>query len=224
MSDMPMPAAATGSMSMMWTPMPGETWLGAAASFLGMWTVMMAAMMLPSLVPMLWRYRRAVVSSGRMHLAWLTAVVGLGYFFVWIVLGATVFPLGAALAALATRQPALGRVAPIAGGAVVLIAGLLQLSAWKARRVARCLEAPGCGPKLSADRRTAWRHGLHLGFHCVQCCAELMVVGLVVGVMDVRVMAAVTAAITAERLAPAWMHVARGVGAVLVVAGVLLIG
>jgi hypothetical protein len=51
-----------------------------------------------------------------------------------------------------------------------------------------------------------------------------MVVGLVVGVMDVRVMAAVTAAITAERLAPVWMHVARGIGAVLVVAGVLLIG
>jgi predicted metal-binding membrane protein len=36
---------------------PGQTWPGAAASFLGMWVVMMVAMMLPSLVPMLRRYR-----------------------------------------------------------------------------------------------------------------------------------------------------------------------
>ena len=45
-------------------PMPGGwTWPGAAASFLGMWVVMMVAMMLPSLVPMLWRYRQAVPAS-----------------------------------------------------------------------------------------------------------------------------------------------------------------
>src|SRR6266404_10001574 len=57
MGEMPMPGGWT--MSMAWMRMPGQTWLGAAASFLGMWVVMMVAMMLPSLVPMLWRYRRA---------------------------------------------------------------------------------------------------------------------------------------------------------------------
>src|ERR1700686_5765224 len=48
------------TMSMAWMRMSGQTWLGAAASFMGMWVVMMVAMMLPSLVPMLWRYRQAV--------------------------------------------------------------------------------------------------------------------------------------------------------------------
>ena len=55
MGGMPMPGGWT--MSMTWMRMPGQTWPGAAASFLGMWIVMMVAMMLPSLVPMLWRYR-----------------------------------------------------------------------------------------------------------------------------------------------------------------------
>ena len=57
MGEMPMPGGWT--MSMAWMPICGQTWPGAAASFLGMWVVMMVAMMLPSLVPMLWRYRQA---------------------------------------------------------------------------------------------------------------------------------------------------------------------
>src|SRR5580700_5627421 len=70
-------------MSMAWMRMPGETWTGTAASFLGMWIVMMVAMMLPSLIPMLWRYRRAVMRAGETRLGRLTTLVGLGYFFVW---------------------------------------------------------------------------------------------------------------------------------------------
>src|SRR5262249_30134326 len=62
MGEMPMPGGWT--MSMAWMRMPGQTWLGAAASFLGMWVVMMVAMMLPSLAPMLWRYRQAVGRTG----------------------------------------------------------------------------------------------------------------------------------------------------------------
>jgi predicted metal-binding membrane protein len=48
MGEMPMPGGWT--MSMAWMRMPGQTWPGAAAAFLSMWVVMMAAMMLPSLV------------------------------------------------------------------------------------------------------------------------------------------------------------------------------
>src|SRR5262245_30324635 len=58
MGGMPMPGGWT--MSMAWTPMQGLTWVAAAAWFIGMWVVMMMAMMLPSLVPMLRRYRRSV--------------------------------------------------------------------------------------------------------------------------------------------------------------------
>jgi Predicted metal-binding integral membrane protein (DUF2182) len=60
MSAMGMPMPGGWTMSMVWMRMPGQTWLGAATSFLGMWIVMMVAMMLPSLVPMLRRY-----STGR---------------------------------------------------------------------------------------------------------------------------------------------------------------
>ena len=211
------------TMSMAWMRMPGQTWPGAAASFLGMWVVMMVAMMLPSLVPMLWRYRQAVGRTGETRLGRLTALVGVGYFFVWTVFGMAAFPLGVALAAIEMQQPALARAVPIAVGVVVLIAGALQLTAWKARHLACCREAPGRGRTLPADAGTAWRHGLRLGLHCSHCCAGLMAILLVIGVMDLRAMAVVAAAITVERLAPAGERVARAIGAVVVGAGLFLI-
>src|SRR5467141_3626517 len=196
--------------------MPGSTWLGAAASFLAMWVVMMVAMMLPSLVPTLWRYRQAGLGP-------LTALVAVGYFLVWTVFRMAAFPLGVALAAIEMEQPALARAVPIAVGVVVLIAGSLQLSAWKARHLACCREIPGRGRTLPADAGTAWRHGLRLGLHCSRCCVGLIVILLVIGVMDLRAMAVVAAAITVERLAPAGERVARGTGAVAVGAGLFLI-
>jgi len=185
--------------------------------------VMTVAMMLPSLVPMLWRYRQAVGRAGETRLDRLTVLVGVGYVFVWTVCGVGAFPLGVALAAIEMRQPALARAVPIAVGLVVLIAGSLQLTGWKARHLACCREAPGRGRTLAADARTAWRHGLRLGLHCSRCCAGLMTILLVIGLMDLRVMAVVAAAITVERLAPAGERVARVIGAVVVGTGVLLI-
>ncbi len=133
MGEMPMPGGWT--MSMAWMRMPGQTWPGAAASFLGMWVMMMVAMMMPSLVPMLWRYRRAVGRTSETRLGRLTALVGVGYFFVWTVFGMAAFPLGVALAAIEMQQPALSRAVPIAVDVVVLIAGSVQFSAWKARHL-----------------------------------------------------------------------------------------
>jgi predicted metal-binding membrane protein len=221
MREMPMPGGWT--MSMAWMRMPGQTWPGAAASFLGMWVVMMVAMMLPCLIPMLRRYRQALGRTGEARLGRLTALVGAGYFFVWTVLGAVAFPLGVTLAAIEMRQPALARAVPLAAGVAVLIAGSLQLTAWKARRLACCREVPGRGHARPADAGTAWRHGVRLGLHCGHCCANLMVILLVLGIMDLGAMAVVTAAITAERLAPAGERVARAVGAVTLGAGLLLI-
>jgi len=221
MGEMPMPGDWT--MSMAWMRMPGQTWAGAAASFLGMWVVMMVAMMLPSVVPMLWRYRQAVGRTGERRLGRLTALVGVGYFFVWTVFGMAAFPLGVTLAAIEMQQPALARAVPIAAGGVVLVAGALQFTAWKAHHLASCREAPGHGCTLPADAGTAWRHGLRLGLHCSSGCAGLTAVLLVIGVMDLRAMAVVTAAITVERLAPAGDRVARAIGAGVVGAGLLLI-
>ena len=221
MGEMPMPGGWT--MSMTWMRMPGQTWLGAAASFLGMWVVMTAAMMLPSLVPMLTRYRQAVARTDETRLGRLTALVGVGYFLVWTAFGAAAFPLGVGLAALEMREPALARAVPITVGVVVLIAGSLQLTAWKARHLACCRDAPGLARTLLPDDAgTAWRHGLRIGLHCGYSCAAPMVILLVIGIMDLRVMAAVTAAITAERLLPAGERVARAIGALVVGAGFLL--
>ena len=221
MGGMPMPGGWT--MSMAWMLMPGQTWPGAAASFLGMWVAMMVAMMLPSLMPMLWRYRRAVGGAGEPRLGRLTALVGVAYFVVWAVVGMAVYPLGVALAAAGMQLPALARAVPIAVGAVVLIADALQFTAWKAHHLACCREAPGRGHTLPADAGMAWRHGLSLGLHCSYCCAGLTAMLLVIGVMDLRAMAVVTAAITVERLAPAGERVARAIGAVVVGAGLFLI-
>jgi predicted metal-binding membrane protein len=221
MRGMPMPGGWT--MSMAWMRMPGQTWPGAAASFLGMWVVMMAAMMLPSLVPMLDRYRRAVESTGETRLGPLTALVGLGYFFVWTVFGMLVFPLGVALASVEMQQPALARAVPIAIGLIVLIAGSIQLTAWKARRLSCCRQTLARDRALPADSATAWRHGLRLGLACARCCANLMAIPLILGVMDLRVMAVMTATITIERLAPAGERIARATGVAIVGTGLLLI-
>jgi predicted metal-binding membrane protein len=211
------------TMSMAWMRMPGQTWDDAAASFLGMWVVMMVAMMLPSLVPMLQRYRQAVRGTAETHLGRLTALVVVGYFVVWTVLGMAVFPWGVALVEVEMQHPALARTVPIAVGVVVLIAGGLQLTAWKARHLVCCREAPGGGCTLAADAATAWRHGLRLGLHCSFCCAGLMAILLVIGVMDLRTMAVVAAAITLERLAPSGERIARAIGVVVVGAGLFLI-
>jgi len=219
MDGMAMPGGWT--MSMAWMRMPGQTWPGAAASFLGMWLVMMVAMMLPSLLPMLERYRAAVGISGAAQLNRLTAVAAAAYFLVWTVPGMAVFPLGLALAEAAMRLPALARAVPVAAGLVVLAAGALQFSAWKARQLTCCRAAPGC--RLPANAVSAWRHGLRLGLHCTRCCAGLTAILLVLGVMDLRVMAAVTAAISAERLAPAGVRVARLIGVAAVGASLLLL-
>jgi predicted metal-binding membrane protein len=219
MGGMPMPGGWT--MSMAWMRMPGQTWPVAAASFLGMWLMMMVAMMLPSLVPRLWRYREAVAATAETRRGRLTALVGLGYFFVWTVYGFAAYVLGVRLAAIAMQQAAVARAVPIAVGVVVLLAGFLQLSAWKARHLACYRETRGSS--LPADALTAWRHGVRLGLHCCYCCANLMAILLVIGVMDLRAMIVVSAAITSERVAPAGESVARALGIVVVAAGLFMI-
>jgi predicted metal-binding membrane protein len=222
MGDMPMPGGWT--MSMAWMRMSGQTWLGAGVSFLGMWVVMMVAMMLPCLIPTLWRYRQAIAGERAKRLGWLTTLVGGGYFFVWTVLGIIIFPVGAGLAELEMQLPALSRAVPLAAAVVVLIAGAFQFTPWKTNHLACCRDTPGSRCKLQADGAAAWRQGLRLGLSCSYCCAGLMSILLVLGVMDLRTMVFVTVAITAERLAPAGEIVARVIGAVTIGMGVFLVG
>ncbi|HVP38461.1 MAG TPA: DUF2182 domain-containing protein, partial [Candidatus Saccharimonadales bacterium] len=215
-----MPGAWT--MSMAWMRMPGQSWPGAAATFLGMWVVMMLAMMLPSLVPVLWS-RRAPPGTGALRDAGLAAVAAAGYFCVWAVLGACVYPPGLALAAAEMRWPSLSRWAPAAAGVALLLAGGVQLTDWKARHLACCRSGPACGAPRVRGARDAWREGLRLGAHCGLCCAGYMAALLVCGVMDLGVMTAVAAGITVERLALRPRRVARIAGAIILAAGALSI-
>jgi predicted metal-binding membrane protein len=219
MGGMPMPGG--WKMSMTW--MPGQDWSGAALSFLGMWFVMMMAMMMPSLAPMLLRYRQAIGTKWHGPVGWLTVLVGAGYFFVWTVFGIAIFPLGVALATAEMQRPELSRSVPVAAGVVVLIAGLLQFTGWKAQQLACCRQAAGCSSVMPASVGTAWLQGLRFGLHCSQCCFGLIIILLVIGVMDLRMMAVVAAAITAERLAPARVPVAQTIGVLVAGAGLFLI-
>jgi predicted metal-binding membrane protein len=209
MGEIPMPGG--WMLSLFWVPMCGQTWAAAAASFVAMWAVMMVAMMLPSVLPMLWRLGLAP-----------GALAGAGYFLVWTVLGLAVFTVCTALAETVMQTPALARAVPISMGLVVLLAGAFQFTAWKARHLANC--RPAAASDLTVSRRTgtAWRYGVWLGLQCIRACAGLTAILLVIGVMDLRAMAVVAAVITAERLAPAGQRVAWAVGAVSIVAGVYL--
>jgi predicted metal-binding membrane protein len=217
----PMPGGWT--MSMMWMRMPGQTWGGAAASFIAMWCVMMAAMMLPSLIPTLRRYRQAVSATDGRQAGLLALLVGTGYFVVWTAFGMLVFLLGATLTAAEMQWPALARSVPLMAGAIVLIAGAVQFTHWKTCRLARCREALRHTAALPAHATSAWEQGMYLGLHCCLSCANLTAIQLVIGVMDLRAMVFVTVAITAERLVPASKLVAQAIGLVAIGAGMVLL-
>ncbi|MFC0691795.1 copper chaperone, partial [Paraburkholderia humisilvae] len=178
-SGMPMPGG--WSMSMAWSRMSGQSWPHVAASFTGMWALMMVAMMMPSITPILWRCHESLSRPGSARAGLLTVCVGVGYFLAWTLLGVAVFPAGAALAALEMHWPALSRVVPGAAGAVILAAGIVQFSAWKARHLAYCCgrSTPKTGGTSCVASAGAWvpasvaaatRYGMRQGLHCVYSC------------------------------------------------------
>jgi predicted metal-binding membrane protein len=178
-----------------------------------MWVAMMIPMMLPSFVPMLCGYREAIGEVRRGRRLMLAVIVSLGYFLVWSVTGLAAFPLSLTLT----------RTTPALIGIIVLIAGVIQFSAWKARHLECCRQSPKQGRELSADAFAAWRHGLRLGVHCFSSCLGLTTILLVIGMMDMRAIAAITTAIALERLAPAGERIAQAIGVAIVGVGLLMV-
>jgi predicted metal-binding membrane protein len=217
MGEMAMPG--DWMMSMTWMPMAGQSWPGAACNFLGMWMVMMVAMMLPSLLPRLVHYRAGF--TARAGSDWLTVAVGVGYFSIWALVGLIIFALGVTVAGIEMQSARTARVVPMVVGAIMIVSGVLQFSRWKARRLACCRSLPApCSPPAIGP---AWRHGMRLGFYCTTCCAGLTVALLAAGVMDLKAMAVIAVATTAERLAPAHWPAAQAIGVVMIAAGLLAI-
>jgi predicted metal-binding membrane protein len=200
--------------------MPRQQWYLELSGYLWMWMAMMVPMMLPSLVPMVSRFRRSVPAGGlRGH--GLTALVVLGYFAVWAGLGVVAYGGSAGVMVLKTRWGPAGQWLPGAAAVTLLLAGIAQLTTWKARQLALCRGEPGDDCHLGATGSSAFRHGLELGLGCSRSCGPLMLALLVTGMMEPLAMAAVTLAITAERLAPAPLRVVRAVGLAMLVGGVV---
>ncbi len=218
---MPMPGGWT--LSMMWTGMPGQDRLDAAAWFMVTWIVMMVAMMLPALVPALSSYRREVRGQSARGLGSLTTTAAAGYFSLWAAFGAGAYLLGLGVTAAELRWSVLARWAPIATGIVVLLAGAIQFTRWKARQLGRCREGLACAGEPSRDGWSTYRQGIGFGVHCALCCSGFMLVLLVTGMMELVTTAVLSMVITAERLAPRPEGARRAVGAVLLGAGVLLL-
>ena len=224
MSDgMAMPGGWT--MSMMWMPMAGQSWAGAAAMFLGMWLAMMVAMMLPSALPMLVIYRRVLAFRGEGRRAEAATVrMACGYFFVWLMVGAMAYAIGVAAAWATMRWAGLSRAVPAASGAALLLCGLFQFTPWKRACLRHCRDPLSfAADHLSGGRNDGWKLGLHHGAFCVACCWALMAIQLVLGVMNLAVMALVATVIALEKLIPRADLVVRLTGAAAMAAGTVMI-
>ncbi len=170
---MDMPGGWT--MSMMWTRMNGHSWFTSAANFQLMWLAMMAAMMLPSAVPMFLKTSRSPTSLSAM---------AAGYFTVWQAVGAGIYVLGILFAAAVMRWGGLSRAVPFLFVAILIGAGMFQFTAWKMASLRRCRLPFGCttsGNKHEAD----FRLGCQQGAACCVCCAAPMLV-LTAGVCNSR--------------------------------------
>ena len=184
--------------------------------FLVMWTVMMAAMMLPSVIPVVFAFIALVRPRGRTVLPATLAFVA-GYLVVWGLLGLPARGLVDGAARLVARVPALAH-----GAGVVLVAcGLYQLTPLKDACLVHCRV-----PQLFLGHH--WRDGLdgafllgaHHGLYCAGCCASLMVVLLVVGMMNLAWMVGLSALIALEKFLPAGRLIGRLAGGALVAVGV----
>jgi predicted metal-binding membrane protein len=203
-------------------PMPGDS-LREAVAFVGAWAVMMVAMMLPSFLPALLGYRRELREVDVRSVATQTVLAGVGYFLVWTSAGAIVYLLSVGVMTAEIRWPALGSSVPWSGGVVFLVAGAVQLTAWKARQLERCRMGLRCGRVLSGNRWNAWRDGVRFGVHCCLCCAGFMLALLVSGMMDLGGVAGIAALITLERVARRPERAARAAGIVLLATAALRI-
>jgi predicted metal-binding membrane protein len=208
---MGMPGSWT--MSMMWMRMNGQTWLAAAVDFLLMWLAMMVAMMLPSALPTFLNTRRAPASLSAM---------AAGYFAVWLATGAGIYVLGVLFATAAMRWDFFSRVVPMLSGAALIGAGTFQFTRWKLASLLRCRSPFGCIISRP-EREASFGLGCKQGAACCLCCAAPMLILIVLGMMNPFVIIGVAIIIAAEKILPQPEIIARFVGIVAIVAGVLIL-
>ncbi len=189
---------------------PG-TDLGDVGWYLGIWVTMMAAMMLPSVAPMVLMFTRMSRGRGRPRSAsFRTSAFLSGYFVTWVGYGLVAYGIFRLVAAADLGFLAWDRAgAEIAGGAVAA-AGIYQLTPLKELCLRHCR-----GPLhfilhgWRDGRLGALRMGGEHGLYCVGCCWGLMVIFFALGVMSLLWMAVVAAVIFAEKVLPYGLHLSR---------------
>lgn len=203
----------------------GPTMGMAAPLFLAIWVAMMVAMMFPSAAPMILMY--VGIARGRSQRGQAFAptwvFVG-GYLVVWALAGLAAYLLATGSAWLVERSPWMMAHTGQLAGALLIAAGVYQLTPLKGACLAKC-RTPiqfllGSWREGYAG---ALRMGLAHGLVCLGCCWLLFVILFPLGIMNIAAMALLTALIFAEKALPHGELTSRVAGAALVLYGALVL-
>jgi predicted metal-binding membrane protein len=196
------------------------TGLGTFGWFLGIWIVMMAAMMFPSVMPTVALYSRMTSTRSPLPALLFTA----GYLITWAGVGVLAFAIAAAGSRIAGDVLAWDRAGRWVAGSTLLLAAGYELTPLKDVCLGKC-RSP-LGSLLSSwrgGRFGALKMGAKNGAWCVGCCWALMASLFALGVMSIAWTAFVAGLIAAEKTLP-WRRVtAYGTAAILLVLAVLLL-
>ncbi len=195
------------------------TGLGTFGWFLGVWVVMMAAMMFPSVVPTVALYSRMSKKSRLMPLVFTS-----GYLATWAGAGVIAFMIGALGNHVLGGDLAWEQAGRPIAGATLIVAAAYELTPLKDVCLGKCRSPLGT---LLRSWRDGWsgafRMGTKNGAWCVGCCWALMASLFALGVMSVTWMAIVAGLIAMEKILP-WRRAATyGTALVLLVLGVLVL-
>ena len=231
--EMPMAIAARGAtagmdnidgmegMAMSGMAAGGWSWQG-AATFLAVWTVMMAAMMLPAAGPMIFTFAAAQARRER-SVAVSTWIFVAGYILVWTAAGALVYVAVGIGSDLATslERPARSTWGPLALGATLVLAGLYQFTRLKSVCLSHCRSPIAFVAQHWRDGRTgALAMGLRHGLYCFGCCWALFAVLVAAGVMSLAWMLLLTLVVFVEKILPHGRHFEAATGVAFVVLGI----
>jgi predicted metal-binding membrane protein len=200
---------------------PG-TDLGGLGWYLGVWVTMMAAMMLPSVAPMVLIFDKVSAERARRGQPYVpTWIFATCYFAVWTAYGLAAYGLYRGVRALSIGFLDWSRGGPYLVGALIVIAGVYELTPLKNVCLRHCRSPMHF--ILGGWRhgvRGAVRMGVEHGAYCVGCCWGLMVVLFALGVMSILWMAVVAALIFAQKMLPRGELLARVFAVAFVTLGV----
>ena len=198
-----------------------RTWTAADLAFtIAMWAVMMVGMMAASATPVLVLFAAASRARGDTNLWRSVSMFALGYLVIWLGFSICAALLQGALQRATMLTPAMATASPRVGGAILLAAGMYQVTPFKGACLTECRSPLGFLMTSWRDGNLgAFRMGSGHGLYCLGCCWAVMCVLFVVGVMNLLWVAALTALVLLEKVGPSGAVVARLSGALLIVAG-----